>query len=486
MRLNNARIALFLLLLAIALVGIGVVAASPSGQGTPTPQVIGCWLSNGTWTTDLEQCRDLLASQVPYATATPTPSATPSSTPTITPTPPIVIPTVTPWPTPTQEIATETPDPTEPPTKFCVLRADRSGVRIRSAPALDGQIVGALVQGDEYTALEFQADRDYLWMHHGEGWSAVYSYGTAAWWVAGTPGVDLCRDVPGWDSNLAPPPAFAGVQDGIHTIRLGWGADRVAPYFAVLDTLKCTIADAAGFDLCRAARVANPDIVLVARSLIVGGTVQDCPTPYYMDHPAEWFNAINFLPAPSEVDYIEIVNECWPNGADWDAVNDFMLGATIAANNAGYAVLAWSFFPAHPELEAWSHFCPWFEYARTARVDGRSNGVAFHLAGWYPEPLHEDMLWVNSRWVAGYHRLADSAIREACGFGLRGFPVYSTELAWTDGYTELPANVQAVAYVYTGEKLAGDDLVTGFHAWNQGLCSSWLCLDETFPLIWGY
>lgn len=472
------RVYALLVFLLLSVAGAGLVAASPPAQGTPPPGTPWVNVCDGAGNCTPYVPYVAVDTATPTNTPSPTPSATPSSTPVI------VIPTSTPShtpepPTPTPE--TGTPVPTEPTTKWCMMRGIIA-INERNIPSTSGSsVVGSWQPGQERTITEFVSSDGYLWAHHEHGWSVVRE---TSWWVAGSPGVDLCRDIPGWPEGIDPPPAFARGPEGVHTIRLGWGADMVAPYFNDLDTLKCFIADEHGYELCRTARVINPDIVIVVRSGVVGGTLRDCPDDYYMEHPAEWVQNINYLPPASEGVILEINNECWPNGADWDAVNAFVLGATKAANAMGYPVLAWSFFPAHPELEAWAHFCPWFEYSLTARVNGQPNGVAFHLSGWYPGDPTKEMLWVNNPWVANYHHLADAALREACGFGLRGLPVYSTELAWTDGYTKLAPNVQAVAYTYTAQVVAGDPLISGFHAWNQGLCSSWACLHEAFPLIW--
>jgi len=429
------------------------------------------------------------ATNAPSATSTPIYTQTPSETPTATPEPPTATATPEFSPTPTQET---TPLPTVTPDypKQCELKVLVDGLRRRGGPGTSfPYYLPNLADGTAITVDQFQAGAPYLWARlvgHTAGdvqlWSAVRWNDT--WWVDGHEGTsETCVDVPGWPEGLEPPePIVLWPTFGLHILL---GAEW-EPLEAFGIAEKMGTAKALSMTGWFGPRLleANPDIVLVYRSLYVDDLMRDCPYIH------EWFNADLYYEQisrhwPPGWDYYEIMNECPPPGADdFEWMVEFHIDLAERAAADGRCILAFSFPPGNPLLEYWDVLAAYIEWAAEHPCgvwpDGtpKYHGLALHQTGYMAGPYwpQDPDSWINNPWIAGRDIKVNAQLAQDGHMTLDTFPgpVFLTEWGYTDGYSgnwsqtfsceEIAAGVKESLRQYKSDH----PWITGAHLWTYG------------------
>lgn len=439
------KFCLIVTLISLAFVGVYISTAQ---------DVTGCWKDDGTWTDDLKECRDILLTQVPLPSSSPFFTVTPEDTPVASLVPSTNTPTpiATEWiPTPESSITpypTDTPGPTEePPVNYgCAGTVTVNGnLNLRKTP--NGTIIGTLADGTRVWVLNIQYDaNDNEWA---EIRASADIHGWVAHYYAGVEYIDL-DDTPECQEMRWPDPFdWGGVRKGFHIIQGPRAGDPSAMPFA-WGLLKCTTGSE---DVCLRAKAANPDLVIIFRQII-----QDCPTEWQWEHPSAFYSVTRSY-MPDRFDYYEIVNECFYD--NWEVIDDFWVEITRMAHADGKKILAYSYYPSNPPLDAWQYLCDSLEVV---------DGIALHESAYWPEdiPIPDNGLWLSNPWIAGYHNYMHEAILEGCNIDIKRYhgPIVITELGTTNGYDDLTCEELQIAWDEEGNHLS--DIIDGWAMWNVG------------------
>ena len=226
-----------------------------------------------------------------------------------------------------------------------------------------------------------------------------------------------------------------------------------------------------------AVKAVSPETITVFRSLLVNGTMIDCPdTSRPPDQEArDWMQGLQPHWNGVQADYFEIINECTPP-MDWLAA--FSIEAMHIANMQGRCLLLFSFSTGTPEPYQFAQLLPVYQYAlqNPCRPD-RYHGIALHSYGLAP---YSQMLADSGIGFGFRHRLFYQEILTQLPEAIY-LPVYITEAGQADGAVPLTCS-QVVADVlqYT-QQLEYDPYVRGFHLWNFGPGERWIDLTHCLP-----
>lgn len=414
--------------------------------------VTGCWKNDGTWTDNLEECRDILLTQVPLDTPPPFFTVTPEDTPVASIVAPTPVPTE--WiPTPEPSITlfpTDTPGPTEePPVNYGCAGTVTADPRLNLRKTPNGTIIGSLENGSRVWVLSIQYDaNDNEWA---EVRASADIYGWAAHYYAGVEYIDLDNTQECLEVRYSSPFDWGGVRKGFHIIQGPRAGDPSAMPFA-WGLLKCTTGSE---DVCLRAKAANPNLIIIFRQII-----QDCPTEWQWQSPSVFYAITKNYMSPG-FDYYEIVNEC--GYAEWDIVDAFWVEITKLAHADGIKILAYSYYPASPPLEAWEHMCDSLKVV---------DGIALHQSAFWPEgyTMPPQSLWLNKPYVADYYKYLAQAALQYCGIDLQQYhgPIVTSELGTTNGYDNMSCASLKLAWIATDEDYEENGIMDGYAMWNVG------------------
>ena len=229
---------------------------------------------------------------VPSVTATAAPSTTDLDGPDGTPTPESGI----------------TPVPTSEGGKACTVTL-LEGLMIRAGAGTGYAAVGSATAGEPLEISRVVADGEYAWGEHDRGWTALYTLSESAWRVGvwGSEG-EVCLNVPGWTEAGLGVPWMMGAVGWHVTIPDIDYTDLVAS----LDVLA-----AEGFSpVVKAVEDTRSVREAVSRGGIgVWRTTRagDCADMAVDPKLAAWLRLVGqgpYLPAPQDVTYVEVDNEC--------------------------------------------------------------------------------------------------------------------------------------------------------------------------------
>lgn len=413
------------------------------------------------------------ATMTPLATVVP-PTVTPTQELTLPPTATPITPSVTPTPS-----ATMTPSitPTLLPKCWGTVAAGALNVRDDVWGAWIGQVSG----GDVLSLEARKYDSD------GNTWYRIWYEPSVPGYVAGWYiDIDSAADCTNIPTENTPPQATT--RAGFH-ILMGQGGSAVEPYAQQMQTVKCLDGS---WDICRRVKAVNPDVLVVCRSLTVGGTLRDGPLG------DEWFTPEVYaaklwphLPPPGEglCDAIEVVNE-WGPTYGYDVFAQWSISmAQLVEARYGVPMLAFSFGPGNPDFAAWIELVPYLEWvAANPLPDGSYHGIAWHGAA-HATWSRSDSPWVNDPYVtgAGRYGLVVDYLDQHGVYDLRAWPGLTavTEIGVMDGYSgnwdaSYSCAEKADAYQETARVLtaAGIDLFTW---WNLGQIGIWHSDHDCVP-----
>ena len=453
---------------------------------------------------------DGMATATPVATDTPSSTPTPAATviatwtPTATLTPPTTNtprPTATAYvqPSPTPEtVVLPTLTATTPP-KTCSLRATVT-LRVRSGAGTEYGQVDNWWTGDEktFTAFQYDASEMYLWGQHDSGWSAVFWQQDAsgvyqgAWLIAGGEGAAVCRDVTGWPWNLYPPEPIARDIGGYHVLM---GASQTFLYH--LDGVGWVKALTNSEHLALQAKQINPDIVIIDRSLLIGGYMRDAPVRDEWDHPEIYYPLVR-QGWTAGFDYYEFKNEI--DHSDPAKEADFNIAMLELMGNDGYCGLAMSSGPGHPPMEYWDELIRllrWIDANPCGHwPDGtvKYHGLALHQTGVMPAwVLRNPLSYIYNTWITGRHVIISEYLEAKYGYSLRKDSpgehfrgvIVITEMGFQD-YV-IPNTVFTCEEVRGGweatiNSYKATNIIDGFNLWNIGSGNHWVDLTGCLPM----
>lgn len=282
-------------------------------------------------------------------------------------------------------------------------------MRIRAAPSTDAEQIGSWLQGDEQEFVYFERDGSFLWGLHRDGYSAVYSYNSGSWFVAGTQAAALCVDVTGWPEDLEPPASFAWLPDEIDGGHVLVGANRLALLQYADKWEWCKALDHSQ-QVCLDMQRLSPETITIYRSLRNDNGQIDGPLPWEW-HAPEVYYAKTRKYWPDGFDFYETTNE-W--GApqtmgqdDWDLRMDFDIRLMELAAADGKCVLFGAFGPGGPPEAAWPGLVRvfrWIDEHGQCSVwpDGspRYHGYAIHQTFMMPDSVYvPPENYINNLWI---------------------------------------------------------------------------------------
>lgn len=444
---------------------------------------------------------------VPFASlVTPTPTNTPVSS--VTPTPTNTPVQTTEPPTPTPEVTvlpptfTSTPEPKE-----CVVKVGSFAINERvdhyatSAKTSTSPIpASSTVKVEQFW--QASTTPKYLWGKSYTGWFVVgelLSTGTMDWWVYGvTNTTELCDEVPGWPTGLAPPTAI------VHGGPFSTDAALVGPHFtySIQESLvrqsapywtivKCLVGAAHS---CSVALDTQPGTVYVYRDVRI-----ENPTDAELAYGAQSYAQRVLAVCDVRADYCEIMNERPMTHEQYSWLSDFLVGVGEEFNRAGRCMLAPAFAPGHPDLNQreWTPLVKWLQWANEHPCgtwpDGslKFHGLSWHAAAYAPDWVDISRWpWVNWIFVAGNAILGNQQMIEDTGFGIQDFlgPKIVSELGFSDGYAGTPdqdascdikrALIQETARIYA----LHSDIFDAFNWWNIGVYAGGGWVDDSHCL----
>lgn len=445
-----------------------------------------------------------VADVVVIPTSTPVPTVTNTPTATKTPTPTNTLVSTNEPPTPTPEITVLPPTFTfTPEPKECVIKVGASAINERTdhyttAPKTSTSPIptNSIVTVEEFW--QEAVNPTYLWGKNAFGWFVVgqWNNDVISWWVYGiSTGTELCDEVPGWPSGLAPPPAIVAnplTGDTLAGIHFAWFSDhnkaaQTAPYIGIV---KCLTLSGT---MCETVRNNNSDAVTVFRDIR-----SECPSieQIYND-PDGYYDRLNALWSEHpNYDYYEFMNECsgLRGTDDFAALAQFSIRVAERAADDGKCILALSSYPGSPELDEFIQLVPYFQWADTHPCGKwetgapKFHGLATHATGYCPFST-PNYPWVGWSWVAGRHRLFAEAVAQTTGYQIKdkNWPWLITELGFTYGQDEdenaFTAEELRACVGETTAVLIEQGIVNGYMLWNVGKVGVWLDYVGYLPFI---
>jgi len=405
-----------------------------------------------------------------YNTAVPMPPTwTPSTTPTITataltPTPETMLDT----PTPVLTLAPTLPPPDE---AICYAGAIY-GLNIRNQPSTNGQVVGYMGAGTRFEVVALNV------VNSNQEWGQL----TNGNWVALKYNTELARleDKPAcWEL-----PGAYTMRAGMHVL-MGDGSTSVLNFPDDMQVMKCLDGS---FDVCDEWKRQNPSGVTICRSLHTTWGMKDCPDPWMYDSPSIWQDGLIFHPG---CDYYEIMNECGPPPGGYSQLATWSIAmAQYVEEETGSPMLAFSFPPGNPTIEAWGDLLPYLRWvAENPLPDGRYHGVATHSSSYVTFNPPPDATWLNDLWLAQREVVACDYLANF-GFDCVSWPgVWAhTEIGLHDGYAgtwrnDWTCEQVADAYKTTIATMQNTGIVDMILWWNVGKISKWSSVHDCLSLM---
>jgi hypothetical protein len=442
------------------------------------------------------------------ASATPTPTIAPTWTATYTYTPP---PTNTPHPSatahiePSPTVEVVTPSATITPTlevfPACSGEVNNaSGLNLRSKHDLTGDKIIQLQDGETV-----EIEHVYVYEQHVNEWAFVKTNTGFAGWLAAYfyGGQQLLA----WDelSEMCLPPyvTFEYVNNPLPTkvakciggLHVLMGASQ---YFLNFLDGVCWVKGLTGSEhLALQAKAIDPSIIIIDRSLLIGGHLRDGPTKVEWDDPAGYYKLVKPGWTPG-FDYYEFKNE--DDASDPAKETDFNIAMLDLMGKDGYCGLAMSSGPGNPPLEYW------YELIRLLRwidanpcgtwPDGtlKYHGLAWHVTGKMPPWVKRDPLsYIYNLWITERHVFINELLETAFNYSLRDDyegerfkgVIVVTEMGWQDYVipnTEFSCEEVRAGWQATIEAYEATQIIDGFTMWNLGGTGQWVDLSGCMPM----
>lgn len=348
------------------------------------------------------------------------------------------------------------PGPTPTPTAECKFTTN-SNINLRDAPG--GNWIKTIPSGSLIGAIEFRVTDGYIWakVYPDPGWMAIGPSVDDLWVTLQTP--SICQSKTGWPALL----------DGVHLIQ-GAGISSLNLLSPYLESYKA---------LTNAQDVARAfDGLLIYRSLVVDGSLRDCPTLEEWYAPDIYLSRLEDELLPG-FDYYEIINECHP--PDYSLMADLMVRAM---QRYDVCLLMFSFAPGTPDYPEWQKLLPALQYAAEHPCgEGRYHGISLHQPGYMPPDITlREGSYINNPHIAGRLDLIRQTLIQRSGYDIKEFPgpILITEMGWEDydGVDQVfSCDEVAAGLTYTREIYRKGGLIDGYHLWNFGQVHPWVNLS---------